>query len=101
MPPAVVADEPPVPVAVAVEAREVVVGVVVDVVAAAAKQDLVDQINRLRVKKRLNKAALAERAGISRMQLDRTLDPDNTSASLKSIARVAAALSVGVYFRLT
>lgn len=72
-----------------------------DVVAAAAKQDLVDQINRLRAKKRLNKAALAERAGISRMQLDRTLDPDNTSASLKSIARVAAALNVGVYFRLT
>ena len=76
-------------------------GLLADVVAAAAKQDLVDQINRLRVKKRLNKAALAERAGISRMQLDRTLDPDNTSASLKSIARVAAALSVGVYFRLT
>ena len=76
-------------------------GLLADVVAAAAKQDLVDQINRLRAKKRLNKAALAERAGISRMQLDRTLDPDNTSASLKSIARVAAALSVGVYFRLT
>ena len=76
-------------------------GLLADVVAAAAKQDLVDQINRLRAKKRLNKAALAERAGISRIQLDRTLDPDNTSASLRSIARVAAALNVGVYFRLT
>ena len=76
-------------------------GLLADVVAAAAKQDLVDQINRLRAKKRLNKAALAERAGISRIQLDRTLDPDNTSASLRSIARVAAALNVGIYFRLT
>ena len=76
-------------------------GLLADVVAAAAKQDLVDQINRLRAKKRLNKAALAERAGISRMQLDRTLDPDNTSASLRCIARVAAALNVGIYFRLT
>ena len=76
-------------------------GLLAEVVAAAAKQDLVEQINRLRAKKRLSKATLAERAGISRMQLDRTLDPDNTSASLRSIARVAAALNVGVYFRLT
>ena len=76
-------------------------GLLADVVAAAAKRNLVDQINRLRAKKRLNKAALAERAGISRIQLDRTLDPDNTSASLRSIARVAAALNVGIFFRLT
>lgn len=75
-------------------------GLLADVVAAAAKQDLVEQFNRLRAKKRLTKAALAERAGISRMQLDRTMDPDNTSASLRSIARVAAALNVSVYFRL-
>lgn len=71
-----------------------------DVLAAAAKQDLVEQINRLRTKKRLTKAALADRAGLSQRQLDRMLDPDNTSVRLKSIARVAAALKVSVYFRL-
>ena len=75
-------------------------GILADVIAGAAKRNLVDQLEAARQKQRLTKSALATKAGISRMQLDRVLDPENLSASLKVIAKVAAALGKSVYFKL-
>ena len=75
-------------------------GLLADVIAGAAKRNLVFQLEEVRQKKRLTKSALAKKAEISRMQLDRVLDPENLAASLKIIAKVAAALGKGVYFRL-
>ncbi len=75
-------------------------GLLADVIAGAAKRNLVTQLEGVRNKKRLTKSALAKKAGISRMQLDRVLDPDNLSASLRIIAKVSAALGKSVYFRL-
>ena len=76
-------------------------GLLADVIASAAKRNLVDQLEAVRQKRGLTKTALAKKSGISRMQLDRVLDPDNLSASLKIIAKVSAALRKSVYFRLT
>ena len=75
-------------------------GLLADVIAGAAKRNLVFQLEEVRQKKRLTKSALAKKAEISRMQLDRVLDPENLAASLKIIAKVAAALGKGVYFKL-
>lgn len=75
-------------------------GLLAEVIAGAAKRNLVDQLEAVRQKQGLTKSALAKKAGISRMQLDRVLDPDNLAASLKVIAKVAAALGKGVYFKL-
>ena len=76
-------------------------GLLADVIAGAAKRNLVFQLEEVRKKQRLTKSALAKKAGISRMQLDRVLDPENLAASLKIIAKVAAGLGKGVYFKLT
>ncbi len=76
-------------------------GLLADVIAGAAKRNPVDQLEAVRQKKSLTKSALAKKAGLSRMQLDRVLDPDNVSASLKIIAKVAAGLGKGLYFKLT
>lgn len=75
-------------------------GLLADVIAGAAKRNLVAQLEEVRKKQRLTKSALAKKAGISRMQLDRILDPDNISASLKLISKVAAACGRGIYFKL-
>ncbi len=76
-------------------------GLLADAIAGAAKRNLVDQLEAVRQKRGLTKSALATKAGISRMQLDRVLDPDNLGASLKIIAKVAAALGKSIYFKLT
>jgi len=75
-------------------------GLLADVIAGAAKRNLVFQLEEARKKQRLTKSALAKKAGISRMQLDRVLDPENLAASLKIIAKVAAGLGKSVYFKL-
>ena len=75
-------------------------GLLAEVIAGAAKRNLVAQLEEARKKQRLTKSALAKKAEISRMQLDRVLDPDNLAASLKIIAKVAAALRKGLYFKL-
>ena len=67
-------------------------GIEQDVNALAAKRSLAARLDALRKKKRLTKTRLAQLAGISRVALDRLLDGDNTSVTLKSINAVAFAL---------
>lgn len=64
----------------------------------AIKQILADQIHAAMEKENLTKAAMAERMQTSRRALDRLLDPSNTSATLHTLQRAAAA--VGRQLRL-
>jgi predicted XRE-type DNA-binding protein len=64
----------------------------------AVKQILADQIKAAMQKDRLTKAAMASRMKTSRRALDRLLDPSNTSVTLHTLQRAAAA--VGRQIRL-
>jgi hypothetical protein len=58
----------------------------------AVKQILADQIKAAMEKDRLTKAAMATRMQTSRRALDRLLDPANTSVTLHTLQRGAAAI---------
>ncbi len=58
----------------------------------AVKQILADQIKTAMQKDRLTKAAMASRMKTSRRALDRLLDPSNTSVTLHTLQRAAAAI---------
>ena len=58
----------------------------------AVKQILADQIKAAMEKDRLTKAAMAMRMQTSRRALDRLLDPTNTSVTLHTLQRAAAAI---------
>lgn len=64
----------------------------------AIKQILADQIKAAMVKEHLTKAAMAVRMRTSRRALDRLLDPADTSVTLHTLQRAAAA--VGRQIRL-
>jgi DNA-binding Xre family transcriptional regulator len=51
-------------------------------------------------KQNVTKAALAQRMNTSRAQLDRLLDPENQSVTLKTLARAAETLSMRVQIKL-
>jgi hypothetical protein len=58
----------------------------------AVKQILADQIKAAMEKDRLTKTAMAIRMQTSRRALDRLLDPTNTSVTLHTLQRAAAAI---------
>ena len=68
------------------------VGLLEDVTATAMKRVLAWQISQLMKKQRVTKSDMAKRMRTSRAALDRLLDADNTSVTLQTIARAAAAL---------
>ena len=59
---------------------------------AAIKEIIADQIKVAMGKKGLSKTAMAARMKTSRRQLDRLLDPDNTSVTLATLRRAASAV---------
>lgn len=67
-------------------------GIYEEVTAAAIKRVIVWQIEQRRIALGLSKAALAERMGTSRSQLDRFLSPDNGNVELVTLHRAAAAV---------
>ena len=73
-------------------------GILEECEAQAVKQILADQIRAAMEKDRLTKAAMAIRMQTSRRALDRLLDPTNTSITLHTLQRAAAA--VGRQLRL-
>lgn len=58
----------------------------------AIKEILADQIRIAMVNEGLNKTAMAKRMKTSRQALDRLLDPSNTSVTLHTMQRAAAAV---------
>lgn len=67
-------------------------GLLEDVTATAMKRVLVWQITQAMKKQRIAKSALAKRMKTSRAALDRLLDAGNTSVTLQTMGRAAAAL---------
>jgi len=64
----------------------------VDAHVAAVKRVVAHQIHEEMKRRHLSNTAMAKRMGTSRMQLDRLLDPANTSVTLRTLERAAVAL---------
>jgi transcriptional regulator with XRE-family HTH domain len=69
-----------------------------DLEAVAIKRILARQVSEAMTARKLTKKAMAERMGTSRSALDRLLDPDNTSVTLRTLQKAAA--TVGRRLRL-
>lgn len=68
--------------------------------AKAVKKALAWQLTRAMEEQRMTKATLARRMNTSRAQLDRLLDPENQSVTLKTLARAAEILGLRVQIEL-
>lgn len=67
-------------------------GILDDVTATATKRVLAWRIAELMKKQRVTKSTMAKRMRTSRAALDRLLDAENTSVTLQTMGRAAAAL---------
>ncbi len=67
-------------------------GILEEVSAKALKRLLALQIADIMEETNLTKTSLAQKMQTSRSQLDRLLDPDNTSITLESLAHLARAV---------
>jgi len=67
-------------------------GILDEVTARAHKRLLALQLDEAMKSSKTSKTQLAERLQTSRSQLDRLLDPDNTSVTLESMERLARAV---------
>ena len=75
-------------------------GLLRDVEARAIKRVIAWQLNESMKGRKVTKADLAKQMGTSRSALDRLLDPENSSLTLGSLAKVAAALGKRVHVEL-
>ena len=75
-------------------------GILEEATAKAAKKALAWQFARAMKEQKVTKAALARRMKTSRAQLDRLLDPENESVTLKTLARAAEILGMRVQIEL-
>ncbi len=75
-------------------------GILEEATAKAAKKALAWQFAKAMKEQRVTKAALARRMETSRAQLDRLLDPENQSVTLKTVARAAEILGMRVQIEL-
>ncbi len=75
-------------------------GIREDVEAQAIKEILADQIRAAMANENLTKTAMATRMKTSRRALDRLLDPENTSVTLHTMQKAAAALGRRVHLSL-
>ena len=75
-------------------------GLLEEASAKAAKKALAWQLEKAMKEKRVTKAALARKMKTSRAQLDRLLDPENQSVTLKTLTRAAELLGMRVTIEL-
>ena len=75
-------------------------GIREDVEAQAIKEILADQIRIAMANENLTKTAMAARMKTSRRALERLLDPRNTSVTLHTMQKAAAALGRRVHLSL-
>ena len=75
-------------------------GIREDVEAQAIKEILADQIRVAMANENLTKTAMAARMKTSRRALERLLDPRNTSVTLHTMQKAAAALGRRVHLSL-
>jgi DNA-binding phage protein len=67
-------------------------GCLEEVTEAVAKRVLARQLEAAMRSRGLTKSSMARRMGTSRPVLDRLLDPENTSVTLRTLQRAAAAI---------
>lgn len=67
-------------------------GILEEVDAVALKRVIAWQLSEAMKAAKLSKKSMAERIGTSRSQLDRLLDPENSSVQLQTIAKAARAV---------
>ncbi len=75
-------------------------GILEEATAKAAKKALAWQFAQAMKDQKVTKAALARQMKTSRAQLDRLLDPENESVTLKTLARAAEILGMRVRIEL-
>lgn len=75
-------------------------GIYEEVSATAVKRVLARQIEKAMEERRLSKAEVARRMHTSRAALDRLLDPQNGSVTLKTLYKAAAAVGRQVRLEL-
>lgn len=75
-------------------------GTLEEATAKAVKKVLAWQFSEAMREQNVTKAALAKRMNTSRTQLDRLLDPENQSVTLKTLARAAQILGMKVQIEL-
>jgi len=75
-------------------------GILEEASAKAAKRALAWQLAQAMKEQNVTKASLARRMNTSRAQLDRLLDPENQSVTLKTLARAAEILGMRVQIEL-
>jgi antitoxin HicB len=75
-------------------------GILEEATEYAIKAVLAWQIEQAMKAQKLSKSAMAQRMGTSRAQLDRLLDPDNTSVTLHTLQKAAATLGRKVRLEL-
>ncbi len=68
--------------------------------ARAVKKELAWQLAKAMKDRRVTKASLARRMNTSRAQLDRLLDPENQSVTLKTLARAVEILGLRLQIEL-
>jgi antitoxin HicB len=67
-------------------------GILAEVEGAVIKEIISKQIIQLMTDQKISKLAMSRRMGTSRSALDRLLDPQNTSVSLKTLDKAASSL---------
>jgi len=75
-------------------------GMLEDCRASAIKFKLARELERAMSKQNISKAEMAKRLKTSRSGIDRLLDPDNTSITLNTMAKVAHLLGKRIDFAL-
>jgi len=75
-------------------------GIYDEVQAKALKRALAESLGESMETTKLGKAEMARRMGTSRSQLDRVLDPENTSVQLDTLIRAARAVGKVVEIKI-
>lgn len=75
-------------------------GILAEVNAIAIKRVLAWQVSEAMSNQGLNKSQMAEQMMTSRTSLDRLLDPENTSVTLKTLERAATVLGKRLHIAL-
>jgi plasmid maintenance system antidote protein VapI len=75
-------------------------GILEDCRAAAIKFKIARELGKAMKQRNISKAEIAKRLKTSRTGVDRLLDPDNTSITLNTMAKVARLLGKRIEFAL-
>jgi len=76
-------------------------GILAEAEAIATKRVITYMLEQYKEERHLSKVEMAKTIGTSRSELDRLLNPENTSITLSTISRIAAALGKKITLQIT